>query len=384
MQSAPHPKRQSSLDQISRSTNSSSQYLTPNETLDALIHDGILPINHADDASQVLGIYPNQRSWLAFFDKALLITSLVAIGLALVFFIAYNWFHMGKMGKFALVEGALVLTVLAYMVLAYRRKYTLLQQLLLLVASIIVGSLLALFGQVYQTGADTWQLFFNWSLLILPFVLIARLPALWLLWLALVNTTAKLYFLVIGVGLDSFGFSRLFDSWAYDDFIYYILTSAVTMSALILWLKFLGRRTSRQISHHWSTYIVALMATYYVTRLADFPINHSADMITTIVAMVLWFSWASFMYLRFYRSSVDILMLTYLCVSAISVVMLWVGDTLLKNYDPIGFLLMGLLLIGMSSGAVVWLRSVNRRDKSDSRSDKPDNHLADKGAGHVH
>ena len=98
MQSAPHSKRQNSLDQTSKQTNSSPQHLAPHETLDALIDNDILPISKADDASLALGIYPDQRAWLAFFDKALLITSMVAIGLALVFFIAYNWFHMGKMG----------------------------------------------------------------------------------------------------------------------------------------------------------------------------------------------------------------------------------------------------------------------------------------------
>lgn len=340
-------------------------------TIEQLLSQGTLPLTHADQAATLLQVYPNRQRWLAFFDKALLITSMVAIGLALVFFIAYNWLHMGKMGKFALVEGALVVTVLAYMVLAYRRKYPLLQQLLLLVASIMVGSLLALFGQVYQTGADTWQLFFNWSLLIIPFVLIARLPALWLLWLGLVNTAAKLYFLVMGIGLGNFGLDSLFSSWAYNDFIAFAMLSAVNMVALIFWLKFLDHPTLLKVSHHWSTYIVALMATYYVTRLAIFPISHSIDMLTVIVAMILWLGWASFMYLRFRSHTLDRLMLTYLCVSAILVVMFWIGDMMLSGFDIGGFLFMGLLLIAMSSGAVVWLRGLNRSDNPNHRLDKP-------------
>ncbi len=38
----------------------------------------------------------------------------------------------------------------------------------LLLATLLLGVFLALFGQTYQTGADPWQLFANWALLILP------------------------------------------------------------------------------------------------------------------------------------------------------------------------------------------------------------------------
>ncbi|WP_250163432.1 DUF2157 domain-containing protein [Psychrobacter sp. WY6] len=109
------------------------------------------------------------------------------------------------MGKFALVEGALFVTIALYVALSFRRRFQLIRQLLLLIASVITGSLLALFGQVYQTGADTWQLFFGWAVLIVPWVIIARFPALWLLWLELINTGLILYF-----GVMDFAFINYF------------------------------------------------------------------------------------------------------------------------------------------------------------------------------
>src|SRR5699024_11365250 len=63
---------------------------------------------------------------------------------------------------------ALPISIALYVALSFRRQFQLIRQLLLLIASIITGSLLALFGQVYQTGADTWQLFFAWAILITP------------------------------------------------------------------------------------------------------------------------------------------------------------------------------------------------------------------------
>ena len=46
--------------------------------------------------------------------------------------------------------------------------------------SLFTGALLALVGQTYQTGADTYELFALWAFAITAWVAVARLPALWL------------------------------------------------------------------------------------------------------------------------------------------------------------------------------------------------------------
>ena len=104
----------------------------------------------------------SSETWYNFFNRFTAITSAISLVLALVFFIAYNWMDMGKIGKFGLVQAALVITIFGYALLVHKGVSKLGQQLLLLIASLITGSLLALVGQVYQTGADSWQLFFGW------------------------------------------------------------------------------------------------------------------------------------------------------------------------------------------------------------------------------
>lgn len=54
--------------------------------------------------------------------------------------------------------------------------------------SLWIGSLLALVGQTYQTGADIWELFAPWAALITP--LAGRSGAVWGLWAVLLNLTA--------------------------------------------------------------------------------------------------------------------------------------------------------------------------------------------------
>ncbi len=342
-------------------------------TIEQLLRQGSLPISNTDKAAIHLEVYPTKRTWLAFFDKAALIIGAVALVLALVFFVAYNWQNMGKIGKFALVEGALAITIALYVALSFKQRFKLIRQLLLLIASVITGSLLALFGQVYQTGADTWQLFFTWALLISPWVLIARFPALWLLWLGLINAALTLSFAVIDLG---------FVSYLCESILQISFVALVNLIALNLWLFFIDKQVIDnerlplanttfpvKTELHWSTYVVGAVSTFFMTYLAIFPIFENGIFVATVVTLLFWLGWCYFMIWRFYKRSINLLMLTYLCGSVIAVVMSWIIELFPDNWDIGGFLFLALLLIGMSSISVTWLRSVNRIDATNIESD---------------
>lgn len=370
-------------------------------TIEQLLNQGTLPTEKADTAALLLDVYPSKRTWLQFFDKALLIVGGIALVLSLVFFIAYNWLYMGKLAKFALVEGALAITIALYVALSFRQRFAFIRQLLLLIASIITGSLLALFGQVYQTGADTWQLFFGWAVLILPWVIIARFPALWLLWLGLINTVTLFY-------IDTSLFFGI--DYYYQDFWQFTLITVINFIAFYLWLicfedkrgsglsnlktsnlktsnlktsnlslsdlslssvtaaiatnsKFNSSttlHTAAKSSLHWSTYVVGLLSTYTITYLTISTFFDNKNILLFLVAVSLWLGWCVFMHWRFRKRTTDLLMLTYLSGSVIAVVVFILGKALLSDFDAGGFLLLGLVLIGMSSYAVVWLRKVAR------------------------
>ena len=346
--------------------------------MDNLLHQGVLLLKHAESAALALEVYPTKRSWLAFFNNASLIIGMVALVLSLMFFIAYNWLHMGKICKFALVEGALVITIIVYAYLAFIRKFKFIQQLLLLVASIITGSLLALFGQVYQTGADTWQLFFAWACLIIPWVMIARMPALWLLWLGLINAFILSYSdILLYLNAPAFIATNYF----YQDSIQIAILALFNFIALNLWLVSIDRapKTAPHTAKpklHWSTYVVGLLSTYLMTYLAILHIFNPMSINTsdvntitvpiTIGSVLLWAGWGGFMFWRFYKRQLDVLMLTYLCGSAIAVVMFWAGKWLLQGDNALSYLMSAMLLIATSSIAVIWLRGLANKD-SDAR-----------------
>ena len=348
-------------------------------TIEQLLQQNILPLKNAEAAAIHLEVYPSKRTWLDFFDKALLIIGAVALVLSLVFFIAYNWQNMGKTGKFALVEGALVITIALYVALSFRRQFQLIRQLLLLIASIITGSLLALFGQVYQTGADTWQLFFGWAILITPWVMIARFPALWLLWLGLVNACLALYLDVANLQFINYSLQNvsqvailaLFNFIAFYSWLI-SFDNKTPFSTPHLFHRIIPKKPTAQInssqtksSLHWSTYIVGLLPTFFMTYLAIVTVFDSGNIWKTLIAILVWLGWCGFMFRQFRQRRIDLLMLTYLSFSMIIVVMCWVGKWLLDDFDAAGFLVLALLLIGMSSAAVMWLRKVGRINNDD-------------------
>jgi len=113
----------------------------------------------------------------------LAVLAAVLCGLGLVFWIAANWDGLGRFGRFALLQGTLVVMALGAMARVGARLP------LSLLAWLSTGALLAYLGQTYQTGADAWQLFALWSALTLPLALALRSDVLWAPW-ALVAMTA--------------------------------------------------------------------------------------------------------------------------------------------------------------------------------------------------
>ncbi|MDO9092517.1 MAG: DUF2157 domain-containing protein [Rubrivivax sp.] len=109
------------------------------------------------------------------------------IGLGLVFWVAAHWDTLGRLGRFALLQG----TVLVMVVGAWARPAA--RGPLSLLALLATGALFAYFGQTYQTGADAWQLFALWAALTLPLALGQRSDLLWAPWALLAMTAVALW-----------------------------------------------------------------------------------------------------------------------------------------------------------------------------------------------
>lgn len=139
---------------------------------------------------EALAVLRPAHHWWRWASRALLFVGAALALAGVVFFFAYNWARMPSAAKFAVIETALWACAVA----AARKGLDRLSgKVLLLSACVFVGVLMAVYGQVYQTGADAYENYALWALLILPWVILGKFGALWILWLVVANTALILF-----------------------------------------------------------------------------------------------------------------------------------------------------------------------------------------------
>ena len=134
-------------------------------------------------------VTPSRRDWAAFLSVALLMLGAALVLAGVISFFAFNWASLGRYGKFALLEAAIAACALA----GWRYRDAVTGRVALFAASVLVGPLLGVYGQTYQTGADPWGLFAAWALLIAPWAVAACFTPLWLLTIVLLDTALVLF-----------------------------------------------------------------------------------------------------------------------------------------------------------------------------------------------
>ena len=155
--------------------------------LDDLLADGT--IDQAIWQSSLDWLHPSHQ-WARWAMRLFLAFGTALVLAGIVFFFAFNWLILPDLTKLGLIQGALILSAIGAWYLGIEQV---IGQLLLISASVLVGVFMAVFGQVYQSGADAWTLFALWAVLITPWTLLSRSPFHWLLWLALANLALSLW-----------------------------------------------------------------------------------------------------------------------------------------------------------------------------------------------
>jgi len=293
------------------------------------------------DALALAGALPTAAEWRRFLDRLLALLGVDLLAAGAIFFFAFNWQDLGRFAKFALVEAPIVVAL----ALAWRLGVDgVAGKATLLFAALMAGALLALVGQTYQTGADTWELFAAWAAAILPWALVARFPALWILWLALLNTSLALYFLTFG-----WLWGMLF---APEKLLW--LLFGLNTAALVAW-EVLEAGGLAWLRERWAARLLATASGGLVTALAIGQIvgwRHESRW-----AVPAWFAWMVLAYLAYRIWRKDVYVLAGGVLAAIAVVTTFLGKQVRMN-DAGEFLFIGLVVIGMSAAGGFWLKRV--------------------------
>lgn len=285
---------------------------------------------------------PSPADWRGFLERLTLWLGTVALAAAVIFFFAFNWDDLGRFAKFGLVEAAILAALLALWRLDLDGAPG---KAVLILLSLLAGALLALAGQVYQTGADTYELFGWWAVLILPWVLVGRFSPLWLLWLALLNLAVWLYFV---------------RGWDPEPLLWSLF--ALDTLALAAWEA--GRRAGLAwLQDSWPLRLVALASGFMATSLALWAIwGASSIPAGEPAALLAWLGWLGAVYVWYRRVRPDLFMLAAGVLSLIVGVTVFLSETMLQAGSA-SFLIIGLVVIAMAAGGAFWLKSVAREQQ---------------------
>jgi uncharacterized membrane protein len=160
---------------------------TRREEMNTLLRAGLLSSQRYLDAAYLCR---DSDYWSRWALRALLALGAGHLLAGVIFFFAYNWNDLSPFVKFGILESGILITALLAMLVKLERPAG---QALLIGTSVLTGVLLAVTGQVYQTGADAYQLFAVWALLVIPWVLASRSSAHWFVWLIVVNIAFATY-----------------------------------------------------------------------------------------------------------------------------------------------------------------------------------------------
>lgn len=188
----------------------------------ALLEHGRLAHPQLERAMQLAGCVPTRAGWIRQLDRLLAGLAMLLIVAGVACIVAYNWAGLGRWGRFGLAQAGMLALLVA---IAWRGLASVGGRRLLMVAIALLGPLLALFGQTYQTGAETHDLLRVWALLAIPWVLASGYAPAWLLWLVL----AEAAMLTMIFDLDRWS-SVLFaglSTWA--------TVAALNLAALLFW-----------------------------------------------------------------------------------------------------------------------------------------------------
>lgn len=294
-----------------------------------------------------LRLMRNPLAWARFARILLLALGLGLVASGIGFLVAANWKGMGDMDKLHLGMAGVTLAA----ALALLAGDTRLGRALLVTAAGLTGPLLALFGQAFQTGAELWLLFAGWAALILPWALTAVSPALWLLWL-----------IVVELALTMFFDSRPAIAGAIGDTAGTTLCAGLTLLVLVLHEQAVGTRLSR-LAPGWSRPLLlagtlALLAPAGLDLIFSHDWHEPATIIgsTILVFLVGAGGW----FYRHRRPDLPALALIGLAAAGFAACV-WVrliGQLTIfgGDWDFGHFILAALGIIGIFGAAAAWLR----------------------------
>ncbi len=326
------------------------------DSLAQRIRDG-LPAEVATRFSEWVRPRPSAGQWRSFLSALLLAAGSLFAAAAVIFFFAANWQDLHRLSKLGILLAAFSGTGIAAWTVGLD---TSVGRALQTVAWALLGTLLAVFGQVYQTGADDWRLFAWWAALSIPWTLLSRWFLPWLTNIGLLMLAALLMIEQVFAPPESVTM--------------HLVLSAMAGAAWAGW-ELAARRGTARRGAPWLGKRVGpwILASLTIAPLVSpslhvvFDRMHDPQELIALATLTLLVIFS----LGFYRRwvSKEIFVPAIALAAAITVLTLLVGERLNGFNDGFSLLIIGFGLVVEISAATWWLRQMHEEAQLESKSD---------------
>ncbi|MBU2704511.1 DUF2157 domain-containing protein [Zooshikella marina] len=291
---------------------------------------------------QALDMIRPDDYWLRWAERHLMLIGSILLLAGIMFFFAYNWQELHRFGKLGLLEVGVTLTALLSLVSRFSLAA---RQVLLTSAVVLTGILFAVFGQIYQTGADAYTLFLSWAVVTLPWVALARLPAPWAIWFVVSEVACWLVWEQV--------LSIQFTDWSDLRWV-----SMALLAGFILLINYKQARTSVLASKfHW-LYVTVMLGVMAIPALKIAIDDYHVTSQTWGVAITwLVLSCILIVFYRFISQQIYGLTITSLQLTVVLLVWLLHQVSDMRLTDTSTLFIFGLLIVTTISLLVFILRS---------------------------
>ncbi len=283
-------------------------------------------------------IYTSKQDWGKFIQLTLASLGIGFLVSGVIFFFAYNWADLHKFAKIGLLEA---LVIIACVGAVRVKNNAVLRNSLLMGTSMLVGALFAVFGQIYQTGANAYDFFLGWAMSITIWAAISDFAPIWLLYLVLLNTTLGCYA------------DQVAQHWSGE--LMFTLLFLLNVTALFI-TGFIAKNSKEIVIPGWFSNTVSLAAVGFATVGICGGILDNASAELAILFLI-----AGAFYFYAIWNALNTKKLFYMAVIPFSVIII-VSALLIKAMDDLGmFFVISLFIIGSVTLVIKNLLNLQRK-----------------------
>ncbi len=311
---------------------------------------GSLDAKDLQFAYQKSPLYPSRSEWLLLAYRFFMAAGILLLMSGIVFFFAYNWGGLHKFAKLALVQTGIIAVASG---LLFFKPSEFIIKLGLTTISVLTGVLFAVFGQIYQTGADAYDFFLGWTIFITAWVAISSFPFLWFFYLLLINMTITLYLIQVdGVS---------------DQYTYYFVLTLINSIALGIW-EYLIKANRQVWVHLLCIRIIGMFVISVLTvALTSVIFDHRSSGLSVILILFYLF-WIVGGALYYVKKEKDISFLAMISISVLIIVNFMIVRFFDNSFDYISmFFFLSFLNIAATTILVINLMKVNKKWKLENK-----------------